>query len=128
MNESILKNRQTQPERGASFFYALMKWICVRDGVYKFVDNDDPRPSVKLPTKKISIPFVPFQPSWKQYEGEIWNDSTKRSVAATDKFLGERDYQTQRDPQAARWEASRKERLAKDKPAWVKWATREGIR
>jgi len=49
-------------------------------------------------------------------------------MKATDSFLGERDYQTKRDPQAARWEASRKERLAKDKPAWVKWATQRGIR
>jgi len=105
-----------------------MKWIQVRHGVYKFVSDNDSRPQVAPSNKKLGIPYIPFSPSWKKYEKDIWNDSTKRSMKATDSFLGERDYQTKRDPQAARWEASRKERLAKDKPAWVKWATQRGIR
>lgn len=106
----------------------MTKWIKIREGNYKLVDDSDSRPEVKLPNKKMAAPFIPYSPPWKKYEQDIWNDSTNKSIAATDKFMAEREHETRTDPRAAKWEASRKERHAKDKPAWVKWANREGIR
>lgn len=110
---------------GAVFFFG-MKWVLVRDGSYKYVTDDDARPSVVLPNKPLGSIFIPYNPSWKKYESEMWNDDKKRSIPATDKFIDEREHETRTDPKAARWEKSRKERVAKDKPAWVKWAKQRG--
>jgi len=104
----------------------MSKWVKVRDGKYKLVDDTDTRPVVRLPNKPLGIPFIPFSPSWKKYESEIWNDDSRRSMTATDKFLDEREHETQTDSRARRWESSRKERVAKDKPAWRKWAQKRG--
>lgn len=103
-----------------------MKWVQVRDGSYKFVEDSDSRPAVKLSSKRLGVPFTPFQPSWKKHESEMWNDDKRKSIAATDRFIEEREHEVRIDPRAARWEASRKERVAKDKPAWRKWAQRRG--
>lgn len=125
MIPSILQSLGRRPVR-ASFFMA--KWVKIRDGLYKLVSDDDPRPSVQLPNKKMGAPFVPFTPSWKKHERDVWNDDTKRSMEATDKFVAEREHETKTDPRAARWEKSRKARWEKDKPAWVTWARKRGIR
>jgi hypothetical protein len=39
---------------------------------------------------------------------------------ATDMFNAERDHEMKTDPRAKKWEESRRERLAKDKPYFVK--------
>ena len=103
-----------------------MKWVQVRDGKYKYVSDDDARPAVTLPSKKPGIPSVPYQPPWAAYEKEVWHEDTKTSIKATDRFDETRAHEVRTDPRAARWEASRKERLAKDKPQWVKWAKKRG--
>jgi hypothetical protein len=105
----------------------MAKWIKVRDGNYKYVEDTDSRPPVKLPNKKLGSIFIPFQPTWKQHEKDMWNDDTKKSMQATDRFIDEREHEMKTDPKAARWEKSRKAYWDKHKPAWRKWATREGI-
>lgn len=105
--------------RGCPFFYA-MKWIKVNDGTFKFVSDDDPRPSVTLPNKKIGTIFQKFIPSWGKYEADMWNTDKNRSREAADKFDMERAHEIKTDPRAARWEAGRKAAWAKDKPLWAK--------
>ena len=104
-----------------------MKWIKIRDGKYKLVSDNDPRPSVNLPDKKLGKIFIPFSPSWRQHESEMWNDDTKKSMKATDNFIDEREHEMKVDPRAARWEKSRKASWDKEKPAWRKWAMKRGV-
>lgn len=104
-----------------------MKWVKVRDGVHKLVEDSDERPAVKLPSKKIGVPFIPFSPSWRQYESGMHSDNTKTSIESSEKFEKEREHQLKNDPQAARWEKSRKESWNKDKPYYVKKVEEAGI-
>lgn len=97
-----------------------MKWVKIHNGSFKFVEDSDPRSSVYIPKKPFGIPYTPFNPSWKKYEKDMWNTDYKRSSKATDKFIAEREYEMRTDPKAARWEKSRKEGWAKDKPLWIK--------
>lgn len=105
----------------------MSKWVKIRDGKYKYVPDSDSRPSVTLPTKKLGPVYIPFKPSWGKYERDMWNDDKDKSMKASDRFIDEREHETKTDPKAARWEASRKERWAKDKPEWRKWATKRGV-
>jgi len=109
--------RSERQTPSGSFF---MKWVTLRDGLQRLVDNDDPRPAVKTKKKPMGIPFIPYSPTWKKYEKDMWNTDYKHSSEATDKFIAEREHETKTDPKAARWEQSRKAGWAKDKPLWVK--------
>jgi CDP-glycerol glycerophosphotransferase (TagB/SpsB family) len=104
-----------------------MKWVKVRDGVHKLVEDSDERPAVKLPNKKIGIPFIPYSPSWRKYEEGMHSDNAKTSIESSEKFEKERDHTIKTDPQAARWEKSRKERWQKDKTYYVKKVEEAGI-
>jgi len=103
------------------------KWVQTRNGNYKYVVDTDLRPEVKLPDKKMGPVYVPYLPPWRQYEKDMWNDDTKKSIHATDRFIDEREHELKVDVKAARWEKSRKARWDKDKPAWRKWAKKRGI-
>ena len=70
--------------------------------------------------------FTPFAPSWRKYESGMWGEDNKTAQSQADKFLTEREHEIKTDPRAARWEKSRKERWAKDKPAWVKMKQKKG--
>lgn len=61
-----------------------------------------------------------FTPSWKKYEEAIYKGDAKTQEEASDKFLAEREHELKTDPQARRWEESRKKAAAKDKPTYIK--------
>jgi hypothetical protein len=97
-----------------------MKWIQSAPGSYKLVDDTDERPAVKLPHKKYGPIHTPFIPSWKKYEEAMRHPDSKQQGVATDKFMAERDHALRTDPQAKKYEESRKARWAADKPQWIK--------
>ena len=61
-----------------------------------------------------------FTPSWKKYEEAIYKGDARTQEEASDKFLAEREHEIATDPQAKRWEESRKKSVAKDKHTYVK--------
>jgi len=95
----------------------VMKWIMVSPGRYKWVGDDDPRPSVKLKPKS-GAPNIKFIPSWKKHEVPMFAGDGHTQFDAADKFDRERDHEIKTNPQAARWEKSRKEWFAKQKHNW----------
>ncbi len=97
-----------------------MKWIQSAPGNFRLVDDDDERPAVKLPSRVIGAPHVAFTPSWKKYEEGMKHPDSKDQGLYTDKFLAEREHAMKTDPQAKRWEETRKASWAKDKPQWIK--------
>lgn len=105
-----------------------MKWIQDTPNRYKLVEDDDPRPEVQLKDKN-GMPFVKYTPSWKAYEQNYWTPDPERKPnnKLTDKFLEEREHQIKNDPKARRWEKSRKESWAKDKPQWRKAMMKKGL-
>jgi hypothetical protein len=70
--------------------------------------------------------YVKFSPSWKKYEEAMKHPDSKVQGEATDKFLAEREHAMKTDPQARRWEESRKASLAKDKPQWIRHMQKKG--
>lgn len=102
-----------------------MKWVSVRPGLSRLVEDSDPRPAIKLPKKKLGIPFTPYVPPWKQFEEGMLNPNSKNQAEYGDKFTAAREHEMRNDPKARKWEESRKERLAKDKPYFVKQIARE---
>lgn len=67
-----------------------------------------------------SMPNTPYQPDWKKHEAGLFHPDPKVQQEASDKFEAERDHALKTDPAARRWEKSRKESVAKDKPHFVK--------
>lgn len=63
---------------------------------------------------------IKYQPEWKKYEKDLHDPDPEKQVKAAEAFELEREHQMRNDCQARRWEESRKESLAKDKPQWVK--------
>jgi|GEM_PF-5224949 len=61
-----------------------------------------------------------FTPSWKKYEKDLHSEDIETNLKASDAFEAERNHALETDPEARKWEASRRERVAKDKPQWVK--------
>lgn len=61
-----------------------------------------------------------FTPSWKKHEQGMYDNDPKVQRESSDKFHQERQHELETDPQARRWEESRKEAAAKEKPEWVK--------
>ena|SRR3990172_1198949 len=96
-----------------------MKWVLNTPGSYKLVEDEDPRPAVKLPSKP-GMPNTRFTPSWKKYEAGQFLADPKKQRGYSDKFEAERNHAIKTDKAAARWEKSRRESLLKDKPAWRK--------
>lgn len=88
-----------------------LKWVEERSGKYKLVTLDDPRPEVKLKSRR-GTPTIKFTPSWKKYESSI------HLLDGADKFNKEREHAVKTDPKAARWEKSRREWFQKQKHAW----------
>ena len=106
-----------------------MKWVLVHPGSYKFVEDSDERPAVKLKSPNKHFKYAPslkYIPTWRKYEEAMTHPLSKNQGEATDKFVAEREHQMKTDPIAKRWEESRKERVAKDKPAWRKAMIRKG--
>ena len=97
-----------------------MKWVLNSPGNYRLVDNDDERPEVKLPGKKLGTPHIAYTPSWKKYEEGMHHPDNKKQAASGDKFFAEREHALKTDPQARRYEESRKEAWAKEKPQWIR--------
>lgn len=63
---------------------------------------------------------VKYTPTWKKYEEGIHNGDAKSQLEATEKFTAERDHELKTNPQARRYEESRRESLYKDKPTMIK--------
>jgi hypothetical protein len=97
-----------------------MKWVMKSPGNYKLVDDTDERPAVKLPSQKVGSFYNPFTPSWKKYEEAMRHPDSNQQGVATDKFMAERDHALRTDPQAKKYEESRKARWVADKPQWIK--------
>lgn len=108
-------------------YNVYMKWVKIHDGSYKFVEDSDTRPSVKLPKKKLGVPFIPFSPSWKKYEADMHSDNTKVAIAASEKFQAEREHAMKTDSRARNWEEGRKQSWQNDKPAFAKKIQEAGI-
>lgn len=106
----------------------MSKWVQSSPGRHKLVEDDDERPAVKLKKRK-GAPVIKFVPSWKKHEKEmnLPHIGDKDQMDATDKFMSERDHAMKIDSKARRWEESRKETLAKNKPAWRKKMMRQKI-
>lgn len=96
-----------------------MKWVFVSPGQYKFVSDEDPRPEVKLPDKE-GIPNFVVAPPWGRHEDAMHSGVPEVERKATEAFLDEREQTMKTSTKWAKWERSRKERLAKDKPIWRK--------
>jgi hypothetical protein len=103
-----------------------MKWVMIRDGIQRFVEDSDPRPAIKSTKKKLGSFFTPYSPPWKQWEAPMLHQDSKNQTSAGDKFHEVREHELRTDPKARKWEESRKERVAKDKPAWVKYMKQRG--
>jgi len=97
-----------------------MKWIQSAPGNYKLVEDTDERPEVKLPSKTVGAPHVAYVPSWKKYEEAMRHPDSNQQGVASDKFIAEREHAIKTDPQAKRYEESRKARWAADKAQFVK--------
>jgi len=104
-----------------------MKWVKIRDGLQRLVDDSDERPAIKSSKKSLGIPFVAYSPSWRTYEADMHSDDKNVSLDASEKFEKEREHQMNTDPRAVRWEKSRKESWQKDKPYYVKKVEEVGI-
>jgi hypothetical protein len=90
-----------------------MKWVMDSPNKFKLVDDEDPRPAVKLQSRaKGGAPTIKFVPSWKKYEKDL------NLFDGADKFSQERDMEIKTNPKAARWEKSRKEYYQKEKHEW----------
>ena len=61
-----------------------------------------------------------MEPSWKKYEEGMHSDNEKEARKAGELFQKERKWDTDHNPDLARWEKGRKESIVKQKPAWVK--------
>jgi len=96
-----------------------MKWIEKSPGYYKLVEDDDPRPEVKLKAKEGS-PTIKYVPSWKKYETPMFSGDGHSQFDAAEKFTQEREKELRTDGKAARWEKSRRDWFAKQKNAWRK--------
>ena len=106
-----------------------MKWIQQSPGSYKLVEDTDERPEVKLPSKTLpnsSSIHTKFAPDWKKHEEGMHKGTPDQQAEAADKFTAERDHALKVDGSARRWEESRKESWAKDKPQWRKEMMRRG--
>ena len=97
-----------------------MKWIQSAPGNYKLVEDTDERPEVKLPSRTVGAPHIAFVPPWKKYEEAMKHPDSKQQGVATDKFMAEREHAIKTDPQARKYEESRKARWTADKPQWIK--------
>jgi hypothetical protein len=95
----------------------IVKWVKVREGLYKLVEDDDPRPAVKLKSHR-GAPNIKYVPPWKKYESPMWFGGANDQIKASEQFTQERDREMQKDPKAARWEKSRREWFAKQKRGW----------
>lgn len=70
--------------------------------------------------KSLLMVYVKFSPSWKRYERQLREGTPQQQQEAAEKFTAERDHAMKTDPQARRWEESRKRYYAKQKPGWAK--------
>lgn len=66
-----------------------------------------------------------FHPSWKSYEKQLHDSDPKKAEEASDKFYLDRKHELEVDPRARKWEESRKQSAAKEKPEWVKQKRQE---
>lgn len=100
-----------------------MKWVKISDGKHKLVPDSDPRPEdteFANRTTPPGSPHIAFKPSWAVFEPSMRSHDPKVQRAATDLFMAERTRETAMSSKARRWEQSRKESWAKDKPTWRK--------
>lgn len=73
-----------------------------------------------LDTVENSMAHIKFNPEWAKFEEDMHSSDPQKAQEATEKFTAARDHAVRTDSQARRWEESRKEGWAKDKPQWVK--------
>lgn len=96
-----------------------MKWIEVRPGTYKLVDDSDERQAVNLPSKE-GFPNIVNKPPWATYEKSMQAGNSKDQEKATDAFFKERGEWTRDSQKLRQWEQDRRKEWAKNKPLWRK--------
>lgn len=89
-----------------------MKWVKIREGHYRLVGDDDTRPAVKLPSKKIGNFFLGYSPGWagtfKRLSPHPEAMDAVGEREATDVMLGEKEKELKVDKKAQKWERGRK--------------------
>ena len=107
-----------RPDTERCFFMTkLYKWVEIRNGRYKLVPSTDPRPEVKLKSRK-GAPNIQYTPPWKVHEQGMYIGTPKEQLDSASKFNDEREHQVKTDPKAAKWEKSRRDWFAKQKHSW----------
>jgi len=96
-----------------------MKWVKIREGYHKYVEDSDDRPAVILKNKK-GIPYIKTSIPWASTEKYITIGDPEKERQAADIFDSERKEWTKTSLKLRRWEEDRKKSWAKDKPAWRK--------
>lgn len=61
-----------------------------------------------------------YTPEWKKFEEDMRSDDPQKAMEATEKFTAAREHELKTNSQAKRWEESRKQSWAKDKPQWAR--------
>lgn len=79
----------------------------------KYVADDPPGPSFFMPKVK-------YSPDWKRFEDKMRSDDPEEAIKAGEAFIEERELSLKNDAKARRYEASRKQAWADEKPQWKK--------
>lgn len=66
------------------------------------------------------MPKLKYTPDWKKYEKKMRSDDSEEAYKAGEAFIQERETSVKNDPKARRYEESRREAWAKEKPEWKK--------
>lgn len=61
-----------------------------------------------------------YTPDWKKYEAKMRSEDGEEALKAGEAFIQERETSVKNDPKARRYEESRREAWAKEKPEWKK--------
>lgn len=68
----------------------------------------------------LNMANVRFDPTWKKFEKDIYSDDSNKARQAAEAFDETRKQELKTSESARRWEKSRRESVAKDKPTFVK--------
>lgn len=89
-----------------------MKWIKIREGHYRLVDDNDDRPEVHLPKKEIGNFSMGYKPGWvntlnrvNPHPEAMDSEGERRAI---DLMLNDRDKETRISKKAAGWERGRR--------------------
>jgi len=89
-----------------------MKWIKIREGRWKFVEDDDERPEAKLKKKKFGSFSIGYKPKWASTFDRMNPDPMAMDAegerVALDAMMDEKEVELKFDKKARKWEKGRK--------------------